>query len=115
MIIHWYTLDDFTADFLAVRDNFSREGLGLLFEFYDSIGEPIEFDPVAMCCEWSEHSSAEAAIFDYYGGDLDHAQDMTELYAIRRQQRGESPAEALESVLGVPVLWDGESCFLVGV
>lgn len=115
MIHYQYTLDTFISDFLAVRDNFSRDGLALLFEFYDSIGEPIEFDPVAMCCEWSEYSSAEAVIFDYYGGDLDHAQDMTELYAIRRQQRGESPAEALESVLGVSVLWDGDSCFLVGV
>ena len=115
MIIYQYNLDTFISDFLAVRDNFTREGLTLLYDYYDTIGEPVAFDYVAMCCDWSEYSSVEAAIFDYYGGDLDHAQDMTELYAIHRQQRGESPAEALESVLGVSVLWDSDNCFLVGV
>ena len=112
MIIYQYNLDTFISDFLARRDNFSREGLSLLFEFYDSIGEPVEFDPISMCCDWSEYSDPLEAL-----GGLMSSEDVESLEAfyLTCTYEGSTPAEALEEVLGVSILWDGESCFLVGV
>lgn len=38
--------------------NFSREGLEVLFDYLeelsDSIGQPVELDVIALCCEYSE-------------------------------------------------------------
>ena len=40
-------------------NNFSRVGLKELFdyleEYEDSTGESIEFDPIALCCEYTEY------------------------------------------------------------
>lgn len=33
---------------------FTYEALGELFEYYEELDEGMEFDPVAICCEWSE-------------------------------------------------------------
>ena len=50
--------------FQATRpDNFSYEGLRVLFDILEDqandMGEPIELDIVALCCEWSEASLDE--------------------------------------------------------
>lgn len=111
MIFHWYTSDDFCADFLAVSDRFSRVALGLLFEYYDSIGEPIEFDPIMMGCGWSEYSDPLEALEDV--GGLDDF-EMNEGFYLTLTYEGSTPAEALEEVLGVVILWFDEGCFLVG-
>jgi hypothetical protein len=54
-------------------DNFSYEGLQRLFEYFeqyeDDTGEQIEFDPIAICCEYSEMTMEE--IFDSYPEVLD--------------------------------------------
>ncbi len=44
---------------LAERmDQFSYEGLEVLFDYLENLsddtGEPVELDPVAMCCDYSE-------------------------------------------------------------
>ena len=40
------------------KDQFSYEALGAIFdyleEYSDSTGEPVEFDIVGICCDWSE-------------------------------------------------------------
>ena len=50
------------------EDQFTYEALDELFEYYEQLeqelGEQIELDPVAICCEWSEYESWEAAIKD---------------------------------------------------
>ena len=33
---------------------FTYEALGYLFDYYEGLDESTEFDPVAICCEWSE-------------------------------------------------------------
>ena len=53
--------DDFRHAFNSIRpDNFSREGLEQLFDYFESYerdtGEEIELDVIAMCCEYSEQS-----------------------------------------------------------
>ena len=67
------------------KDQFSYNGLHALFEYLDDlsddIGEDIEMDVVALCCEWSEYESLEAYCLDY-GAEyesLDDLRDHTEV------------------------------------
>ena len=51
------------------QDQFSYAGLNALFGYLenlgDDIGEEIELDVIALCCEYSEHKSALDAVADY--------------------------------------------------
>ena len=54
----------FVDEFQKIRkENFSYGGLRLLFQHLDDLseetGENIEFDPIALCCEFSEYSLQE--------------------------------------------------------
>ena len=50
-------------------DDFSYGALGALFDHFsdlaDDTGDPIELDPIALCCEWSEFESALIAARAY--------------------------------------------------
>lgn len=47
------------------KDNFSLEGAKAVFNYFDDLSEqtadPIEFDPVAWCCEFSEYDDPQEA------------------------------------------------------
>lgn len=51
------------------KDQFSYEGKRALFEYLeeyeDATGESMEFDPIALCCEYSEYDSATEAANQY--------------------------------------------------
>ena len=63
MIITTTTLDDF-LDWLhqsaSYRNSFTDNGAKALFEYLedlsDELEDPLEFDPVAWCCEFSEYT-----------------------------------------------------------
>ena len=61
------TESEFVNRFRAFRpDQFSIEALRALFSHLEELerdcGEEVEFDPVAICCDWSDYPSAiEAA------------------------------------------------------
>ena len=50
-------------------NNFSYDGLialwKMLEEYEDSTGEEIEFDPIALCCEYSEYDDMHEFWKDY--------------------------------------------------
>ena len=50
-------------------NNFSDNGIkalwNMLEEYEDSTGEEIEFDPIALCCEYSEYDNMEEFHDDY--------------------------------------------------
>lgn len=53
------TLSDFHRQFQAIRpDNFSYEGRAAIFAeleaYEDSTGEELEFDVIAICCDYAE-------------------------------------------------------------
>ena len=53
-------------------DQFTHSALEALFDFYDSLGEDVELDPIAICCDWCEYSNAVEACAEYgieYGID----------------------------------------------
>lgn len=61
---------DFIRAFEQVRpDNFSRAGLSALYDYFEQleedIGNPIELDVIAICCEYSEYESLEEFQEDY--------------------------------------------------
>jgi len=55
--INVYQFRDAFRD-MGRNDNFSYDGLGVLFEYFEDlgedIGEEIELDVIALCCEYSE-------------------------------------------------------------
>jgi len=70
------TESSFIRDFMAIRpDNFTRSALLLLWDYYDQLesdtGEELEFDPVAICCDWSEYPSARKACEEMSGWEAD--------------------------------------------
>lgn len=66
-------------------DQFSYEGLEVLFDYLENLsedtGEPIELDPVALCCDYYESSVKE--IIDQYNIDVSYVEgDEDEIKAI---------------------------------
>lgn len=73
------TLSDFRDAFRSAgrKDQFSYDGLRVIFEHLEDleedIGEPIELDVVAICCDYSEMTPEE--IIEAYNVPYDAAED----------------------------------------
>ena len=72
---------DFVASWpSSYKDNFSRSGLYALYDYLDSLsddmGEDIEYDPIAFCCEYGEMALEE--LWEEYDaeGDIDINKDV---------------------------------------
>ena len=51
---------DFVNQMTAIRPhNFSRAGLFALFDYLNDIDEDMEFDPIAICCDFTEYENLE--------------------------------------------------------
>ncbi len=79
----------FITEFNQMRpDNFSYDGLKALYEYLDQlsedIGEDIELDIIALCCEYTEYESLQAFQDDY--GDtyksIEDIEDRTQVIKI---------------------------------
>ena len=50
-------------------DNFSYDGLGALFDWLEQLeedaGEEMQFDCIALCCDFSEFDSAKECVEEY--------------------------------------------------
>jgi hypothetical protein len=71
-------LNEFRDYFNQVRpNNFSYEGLGILFEYLEQyeqdIGEELELDVIALCCDFSEEDFTDIA--KSYDIELDEEAD----------------------------------------
>lgn len=56
------------------KDQFSYDGLRVIFDYMeeleDSLGEPVELDVVAICCDYAEMTPEEImAAYDIPGGE----------------------------------------------
>ena len=64
------------------KNNFSFEGANALQEYLeelsDDLGENIEFDPIAWCCEFSEYKDWEEAYKQYGDGTITDTEQMKE-------------------------------------
>ena len=63
------------------KNQFSYEGLQALFEYFeeleDSTGETIDFDMVAICCEYTEYDSLKQ-YNDEYGNECEEIDEISE-------------------------------------
>ena len=50
-------------------EQFSYEGLGILFDYLDDMGEDVELDVIALCCDFSEDTPLSIA--EAYGIEID--------------------------------------------
>ena len=46
-------------------NQFSYEGLGLLFEHLSELEGDYEFEKIGICCDWTEYKNIEAATKEY--------------------------------------------------
>ena len=73
------TQAEFIDRFLQIRpNNFSTEGLRSLYEYFEEVDEGMEFDPIAICTEYTEYSSLRE-LLDEYGGDFNYIKDIQDL------------------------------------
>lgn len=60
---------------------FTPEGAKAVQDYYDQLsddlGEDIEFDPIAWCCEWTEFDSMGKA-YEYHFGNYDDIKDQSQ-------------------------------------
>lgn len=74
-------LSDFRRAFtdMGRENNFSWEGLALLFEYLESIeedtGEEMELDVIALCCDYTEYQSIEEFQREY-GDEYEAIEDI---------------------------------------
>ena len=63
------------------KNQFSYEGLQALFEYFeeleDSTGETIDFDMIAICCEYTEYDSLKQ-YNDEYGNECEEIDEISE-------------------------------------
>jgi hypothetical protein len=72
--------------------NFSYEGQGVLFDYLDEIDSELEFDPIAICCDFSQCSLRE---FKDSFTDVAITSDMTE----------EQKREVISEFIGMYGFW----------
>ena len=68
----------FVQDFMDIRpDNFTRRGLETMYDYFkkyeEDIGTEIEFDVIAICCEF--HEDDYESLADGYGVDLENIKE----------------------------------------
>ena len=71
---------DFVNEFMKIRpNNFSRDGLQCLYhyliELEDDIGQEMELDVIALCCDFSEYKDLKE-INEYYSKDFEDLDDL---------------------------------------
>lgn len=68
------TKDMFRFQMNQIRpDNFSYEGQGELFDYLDETDSELEFDPIAICCDFSQCSLDEFLdSYDVVDADTDY-------------------------------------------
>jgi hypothetical protein len=82
MIVNTIDQNDFRQAFIAYGrgDQFSYEGLNALFDYLEElsedIGESIELDVIALCCEFSEYADLEEIKGEYFSTTLDSLDDL---------------------------------------
>jgi hypothetical protein len=77
-MIQTVNVSDFRDAFRACgrKDQFSYEGLGILFDYLEEIDPDFDLDVIALCCDYSEDSPEDIA--EAYGIDLPEDQDEIE-------------------------------------
>jgi len=93
MLVKTVSFSDFVEEFrnCGREDQFSYEGKKALFDYLEElsedIGEAIELDVIAICCDFTEYDSLEKFLDDYSVaiGDINDIQNHTTVIQINNQ------------------------------
>ena len=73
------TVENFINEHKKLRpDNFTREGLIALFNFYAEYDEEIELDVIRDCVYFSEYKNLKEFYIDYDKADYQNIEDITD-------------------------------------
>ena len=74
-MIQTINLSDFRAAFHSMgrKDQFSYEALGALFDYMEEIAPDFDLDVIALCCDYSEDTTAQIA--EAYGLEFSAIED----------------------------------------
>ena len=82
------------------RDYFTYEACEALNNYYDEVDPNVEFDPIAICCDWSEYGDTPCLtwknLFDDYGYLLKFQYDKEELDGMDEDEKRENLINLLE-------------------
>ena len=74
---------ELTNKFSQHKDNFSYEGKKALFqyleEYEEDTSDTIEFDFIALCCDYSEYDNLEDLLSEYSASSLENLKENTEV------------------------------------
>lgn len=83
-MIHRITFEEFNDWFVesnAYNNKFSPEGRQALFDYLEAyerdMGEQMEFDPIALCIDFTEHDSLGDIMAEYSIKNLENLHDLT--------------------------------------
>jgi hypothetical protein len=72
--IDWFLSSD------TYKNNFSYNGLNSLFDYFEELEEQMEkemdFDPIAICCEFSEYENLEEIKNNYSSVEINNIDDL---------------------------------------
>ena len=78
--------DWFIKDNSNYKNNFSYEGRRALFDYLeeleDDTGEKIEFDPIALCCEYSEYENFKALKETYDNDEITNLETLRDFTTV---------------------------------
>ena len=81
---------DFIDQFNIRSENFSREGLEALYGYFEELSEDqnIEFDVIAICCDFTEYDSLAEFNRDYGKNfsDVEEIFDLTQVIMIDNEK-----------------------------
>ena len=82
------------------RDYFTYEACEALNDYYDEVYPDAEFDPIAICCDWSEYGDTPClsweALFNDYGYLLKNKYDEEEMNEMNEDEKRETLINLLE-------------------
>ena len=62
------------------KNNFSYDGLNSLFDYFEELeedmGKEIDFDPIAICCEYSEYENLNEIKENYSSVEINDIDDL---------------------------------------
>ena len=62
------------------KNNFSYDGLNSLFDYFEELeedmGKEIDFDPIAICCEYSEYKNLNEIKENYSSVEINDIDDL---------------------------------------
>jgi|TARA_R110000822_G_C14953877_1_gene455321 hypothetical protein len=94
-MINTITEYQFTEWFMEHRpDNYSYEGTKALFDYLEDLEDGLdikmEFDPIAICCEYDEYNNLQECLKEYENLELksiDDLRDRTQVIEIKNSDK----------------------------